>query len=80
MVIPKDLERVVQSARREEAGRRGRVVDDIGKLEKRLGPMLVVRLYFPKIRNEIFEDLPPSYTATLAAMRQKCDKESLKMP
>lgn len=53
------LQGVVDAGRPEKVGRAGNVVGDVGELDERLGPMLVVALNLAEVGNEVLEDLAP---------------------
>ena len=60
IVTSEKLERIIDTSRIEEPWGRGNVVGDVGKLEQRFGLVLIVRLDFSEIGNQVFENLSPS--------------------
>lgn len=72
VVVAQDAQGVVQTAGGQEAGRRRRVVEDVGELDERLGLVLVVGLDFPEVGNEVLEQLPPGWTGgAVSAVRRE---------
>jgi hypothetical protein len=78
VVVAQDLQGIVEATRRKKAWRRRRVVQDIGELEKRLGPVFIVRLNLSKVSNEVLQDFAPRFHK--ASQQQALGHENDSLP